>query len=250
MKTPYTWNLYSQKLKSKIQNPKFIGYFSQTEAERKSLRLVIGKEGTVEQGAMLALYFLVDETDGVICDAKFQVFGPSSLIGACEVICDLVLQKNYDQVSRISAELIDQQVRDNKSSSSFPLECDSYLNMIVSAIDHAVCECLDIPFNRTYDNTPVTIPELKEGKIEGWESLEKEERLHIIRQIVTTEIQPYIELDAGGVKVLDLKEGKEVIIAYEGSCTTCHSSTGSTLSAIQNILQQRICSDLFVTPEL
>ncbi|MCP4265610.1 MAG: NifU family protein, partial [Candidatus Brocadiaceae bacterium] len=66
---------------------------------------------------------------------------------------------------------------------------------------------------------------------------------------IDKEIRPYIELDAGGIQIHELKDF-ELFISYEGACTSCHAATGSTLSAIQNILKSRIHPDLFVTPLL
>lgn len=207
------------------------------------MRYVQGREGN------LCLYWLVDESDGVIADAKFQVLGPIGLIAAAEIASELVLRKNYDQVSRISADLIDQHVRDRKDIPAFPKEYDPYLNQVLSAIDRAVQQCLDIPFAISYDITPIErdfgeIP----GGIPGWETFAQEEKLRVIEEVVDKEIRPYIELDAGGIKVIELKEGREVMISYEGACTTCHSSTGSTLSAIQQILKARVHPSLVVIP--
>ena len=64
------------------------------------------------------------------------------------------------------------------------------------------------------------------------------------------EVQPYIELDAGGIEVPELKNGQEVVIAYQGACTTCPSSTGATLNAIQEILRARVHPSLTVKPDL
>ena len=50
--------------------------------------------------------------------------------------------------------------------------------------------------------------------------------------------------------LIDLKETGELIISYQGACTSCHASTGSTLSAIQKILRARVHPSLFVTPKL
>ncbi len=239
------WELFSKKLREKIDRLRYVGYFTPKLAEEKQMRYVTGREGK------LCLYWLVDESDGVIADAKFQAFGPIGLIAAAEVASELVLRKNYDQVSRLSADLIDQHVRDRKDTPAFPRECDPYLNQVLSAIDRAIQQCLDIPFAATYDTTPIEndfgeIP----GGIPGWETLPKEHKLKIIEEVVDKEIRPYIELDAGGVKVVSFLEEKEVVISYEGSCTTCHSSTGSTLSAIQKILRARVHPSLFVTPQL
>lgn len=242
---PFYWELFSKKLREKIDKLRYVGFFTVKLAEEKGMRYVTGREGK------LCLYWLVDESDGVIADAKFQAFGPIGLIAAAEIASELVLRKNYDQVSRITADLIDQHVRDRKDMPAFPRECDAYLNQVLSALDRAVSQCLDIPFAASYDMTPIEndfgeIP----GGIPGWEAFAREHKLKIIEEVIDKEIRPYIELDMGGVKVIDFNEEKEVVISYEGSCTTCHSSTGSTLTAIQKILKARVHPSLFVTPQI
>jgi len=237
------WEQFSKKLIAKIERPRFAGFFRIRDAEERQMRLVTGRE------EMLCLYWLVDESDGVIADAKFQVFGPPALIGAAEIASELILRKNYDQASRLSADLIDQHVRDKKETPAFPKETFSALNQVLSAIDRAVHQCLDIPFAASYDVTPIEadfgeIP----GGIPGWDAFLLPQRQKIIEEVIDKEIRPYIELDAGGIKIVSLKEGGELAIAYEGACTTCHSSTGSTLTAIQKILKARVHPSLFVTP--
>ncbi|MBX7066350.1 MAG: NifU family protein [Parachlamydiales bacterium] len=242
---PFYWELFSKKLREKIDRLRFVGSFTQKLAEDKGMRCVIGKEGR------LKFYWLVDESDGIIADAKFQVFGPVGLIAAAEIATELVLHKNYDQVSRLTADLIDQHVRDRKELPAFPKECDPYLNQVLSAIDNAVQQCLDIPFAASYDTTPIEsdfgeIP----GGIPGWGEFPHGQKVKIVQEVIEKEISPYVELDAGGVKLIEVHESGEVVIAYEGSCTTCHSSTGSTLTAIQKILRARVHPSLFVTPSL
>jgi NifU-like protein len=244
IKSPY-WESFSKKLKEKLDRLRYVGFFTPQMGQEKGMRFVSGQEGR------LIFYWLVDESDGVIADVKFQAFGPIGLIAAALVASELVLRKNYDQASRISADLIDQHVRDRKDILAFPKECDPYLNQALSAIDRAIQQCLDIPFTASYDMTPIErdfgeIP----GGIPDWDTFSHEKKLHIIEEVIAKEIRPYVELDAGGVSVVALKGTQEVIISYEGSCTTCHSSTGSTLTAIQQILRARVHPSLFVTPEL
>lgn len=241
---PFYWELFSKKLRERSDKMRFIGFFTPQEAQAKQMRLVTGREGDV------CLYWLVDESDGVIADAKFQAYGPIGLLIAAEVLSEQVLRKNYDQASRLSAEFIDQQVRDRKEMPAFPKECHSFLNQVLSAVDHAVQQCSDIPFAASHDVTPIDfdwgeIP----GGIAGWESFSQEKKLQIIEEVIEKEIRPYVELDAGGVKVVGLNAGREVLIQYEGSCTSCHSSTGSTLTAIQKILRARVHPSLVVIPQ-
>jgi NifU-like protein len=235
---------FSKKLLDKLDRPKFIGFFTAKQAEEKQMRLVTGREG------MLAFYWLVDEADGVIADAKFQAFGPPALVGVGEVVSEFVLRKNYDQVSRLTADLIDQHVRDRKETPAFPKEAFGLINQALSAIDRAIQQCLDIPFAASFENTPIEhdfqeVP----GGIPGWTDFPLEKKRAIIEEIIDKEIRPYIELDAGGIQIVSLRGEWEVLIRYEGSCTTCPSSVGSTLSAIQKILKSRVHPNLEVVPE-
>ncbi len=239
-------NGFSKKLQGKLDHLRFVGYFTVKEAEEKGMRLVTGREGT------LCLYWLVDEADGIIADAKFQVFGPPALIAAGEIASELSLRKNYDQASRISADLLDSFLRDKKDTPAFPKEAFSFLNQAISAIDKAVHQCIDIPYAATdYDVTPIEWDMGENpGGMPGWEDFPETQKLKILEEVIAKEIRPYIELDAGGVRIVELKQNGEVHIAYEGSCTTCHSSTGSTLSAIQQIIKTRIHPSLTVIPVL
>ena len=246
---PFYWESFSKKLREKIDRFAFVGSFEKSEAEAKRMRLVVGREKGSE--GEVCLYWLVDESDGVIADAKFQAFGPIGLLAAAEVASELVLRKNYDQASRVSADLLDQQVRDRKDTQAFPKECHPFLNQVLSAIDRAAQQCQDIPFAVSYDTTPI-LADLGEvpGGVSGWQELAQHQKMKLLEEVIDKEIRPYIELDAGGINVLGVNEANEVEIAYEGSCTTCHSSTGSTLSAIQQILKARIHPNILVIPKL
>lgn len=237
------WERCSKKVLSKIDRPQFVGYFTAAQAESKQMRLVTGRDG------FLCFYWLVDESDGIIADAKFQAFGSPLLTAVGEAVSELSLRKNYDQISRLSADLIDQHVRDRKETPAFPREAFGFLNQALSAIDRAVHQCLDIPFAASFETTPIEydfqeIP----GGIPGWDSFAIEKRQAIIEEVIDKEIRPYVELDAGGIRIVELKESGELIIAYEGTCTTCPSSSGSTLSAIQKILKARVHPSLVVVP--
>lgn len=248
----FPWFRYSKKLNNKIDRPRCAGYFTKDQSEERGMRLATASEGSVEDGNLISIFWLVDPDDGIIVDAKFQVFGQSALIGAAEIACELAVGKNYDQTRRISADLIDKQVRDRPDHPSFPPEASPHLNLILGAIDAAAETCMDIPLARDYiaPPAPLDIGEILEGGYPGWEKLSKEQKLALIEQIIARDVRPYIEMDAGGITLLDLVDEKEVRIAYQGSCTSCFSATGTTLSYIQQVLRGKVHPSLFVTPQL
>jgi cysteine desulfurase len=220
----------------------FIGSFSRADAELRAMRLATGHVGGPKEARECTFFWLVDLCDGVIADVKVQAFGPPSFLHALEATCELLMRKHYEQASRLSAELIERHAR--KKNPSLTIE-GSLFNQILDAVDLAVEQCLDLP-SAHYVQTPIDEPEQRPGSA-NWESLSVEQKFAFIEQVIQEDIRPYIELDAGGIQVLEITDSSEVRIAYEGACTSCPSSTGSTLSAIQRILRTRVHPSLTVS---
>lgn len=253
LSAPFPWAKYSRKLASKILRARSAGYFTLQDAEERRMQLAVGTSGSAEEGNEVRLYWLVDPEDGVVVDAKFQVYGQSALIGAAEGVCGLLVGKNYDQARRVSAELVDQQLRDRTDQEAFPPECAPHINLVLEAVDEAALSCEGLPLAAEYVAPPVSFDRsrlAREGGYPGWEDLDKKQKLAVIEDVISREIRPYIELDAGGVDVLDLLNDRELIIAYRGACTSCFSATGATLSYIQQTLRALVSPDLVVVPDL
>ncbi|KAF3361921.1 Uncharacterized protein PHSC3_001478 [Chlamydiales bacterium STE3] len=249
---PFPWSLYSKKLTAKIENPRAVGLFKKEDAEERGMRLAEGIEGSFENGNVVHFYWLVDKEDGIIVDAKFQVFGQSALIGAAEAAVGLLVGKNYDQALRITADLIDKEVRDKESEAAFPKETYLHLNLVLGAIENASEKCTDLPLADTYVVSPVPrdIGEIVEGGYPGWLELPLKKKLAVIEEVLDRDIRPYIALDAGGVEILNLLNDREVIITYQGSCTSCYSSIGTTLSYIQQVLKAKVFPEIIVIPDV
>ena len=249
---PFPWSLYSKKLSAKIENPRSAGFFTSAEAEERKMRLAIGEEGSFKEGNWVRFYWLVDKEDGMIVDARFQAYGQSALIGAAETAADLLVGKNYDQAQRITTDLIDKQVRDKENEPAFPQETFPHLNLVLGAIENASQTCTDIPLPDLYVAPPVPhdIGEVLEGGYPGWIELPLKKKLAVIEEVLDRDIRPYIALDAGGVEVLNLLADREVVITYQGNCTSCFSSIGTTLSYIQQVLRAKVHPDLIVIPDI
>lgn len=247
---PFPWKEYSKKLNDKIMHLPSAGIFTEEEAKAHNLRLVVGKEGSVDDGHKVAFYWLVDPEDGMIVDAKFQAYGDPALLGAAETACMLVIHKYYDQARRMGSSLIDKQLRDFADTPSFPKECLFCLNLVIDAIDNAAEQCGDIPLPSTYVSPIPQDIEVVEGGYPGWHLQSTEQKLSLIEEIIKEEVRPYIQLDGGDVEILNLLNDYEVIISYQGNCTSCISSTGATLSYIQQILRAKLSKDIVVVPDL
>lgn len=141
----FPWFEYSKKVSQKIENAKNKGTFSQEEALMRNCQVVIGRQGSFEEGNFAEISLLVDKEDGMILDAKFQVYGETPLIAALEAITELVIQKYYDVAKRIGADLIDKHLRDKNDKQAFPSSVSSHINLVIDALDEAVNGCFNIP---------------------------------------------------------------------------------------------------------
>jgi NifU-like protein len=249
---PFPWSRFSKKVILRIDLPYCIGFFTEEDASQRDLHLAHGAAGAIAEGNRIEFFWLVDKTDGVIIDSRFQAFGNTALVGAAEIACELVVGKNYDQAKRITADLIDKHVREKPDIPSFPEETFGHINLVIDAIEAACEKCTQLPLAEAYVAPPVTGHEIKviEGGYPGFMELSLKKKLAVIEEVLNREVRPYIELDAGGITVLNLVDDKEVIISYSGSCTSCHSATGATLSYIQQTLRAQVHPDLIVTPDL
>lgn len=221
--------LYSKKVILHFEHPKNCGVL----VARNEIPLVTGKYE--KNGLKIALYLLVDATDGIIADAKFQAIAPPLIIAALDVLCDLVIRKNYALAKSIRPENILKALDDD----------DINLTPLLDTLDAATNSCAEL-------HLPTT-PLPKENKGAGlpdWASYSKKEKLALIEKVIEEEIRPYIEMDEGGIEVQELINDQEIVIAYKGACTTCFSSIGATLNSIQEIIQSKLHPDLTVVPDL
>ena len=124
------------------------------------------------------------------------------------------------------------------------------LSSVLDALDKIIAKAFDIPLPEEYVATPVDLGHLSVGEYPDWASFSHGERLATIKAVIESDVQPYVALDEGSVIVKELKGELEVIITYAGSCTTCYSATGSTLSAIQGVLRAKVHPAISVTPDL
>lgn len=213
-------------------------HFTKEDAMSKGMRVCKGK--VENEGVRIEISLLIDEEDGVISDVRVNPFGPTSFEKVAEAAVKLLLRKNYMQARRLSAELIEKQLKSTASH--------VHLNLMIDVIDEATESCFDISVDDIYSIPP----EMESGEktvYPGWKELNDEQKKSIITEVMERDIAPYVELDDGGVKVTKV-EGNQVTIVYSGNCTSCYSATGATLEAINNILRHKIFPDLVVIPDL
>ena len=69
--------------------------------------------------------------------------------------------------------------------------------------------------------------------------------LQSVRQVLATAILPALAADGGGLEVVGRHE-KQIMIRYQGACTSCPSGLTGTLMAIEGILRKEVDPEIVV----
>lgn len=213
-----------------------LDYVGSIQDQNSGFHLAIGTGGKWHTGCFIQLYLLVDPEDGVIADAKYQAFASKNIVHAMEVLCAFCLRKNYRQASRISAEILEKEVGASIEQ----------INICLEALDECVDHSAHIDVKGELV-TPMPLGDEEGRPVEGFDKLDKEEKLKIIEHVLDEKVRPYIAMDEGGLEVEDLV-GSELTVRYTGACTTCPSSIGGTLGYIEKTLCTHVDPSLLVKP--
>lgn len=77
-------------------------------------------------------------------------------------------------------------------------------------------------------------------------------QLKAVETVLDSEIRPMLHGDGGDLEVIDIQKSEnatiDVYIRYLGACSGCSSGSGSTLYAIENILQEELSPNIRVLP--
>lgn len=222
--------------------PRHMGVLTPSEG----IRYVEGGVQSEEDNLMLTL--LVDEEDGVIADAKYRAFAHPAFIAIVEITCVNLIRKSYEQARRITSDYIMKLIEN--TGTDLPAHFYKYVNLTLDAIFAAVTQCMDIPLQEEITSSPLDFSTLAETELPEYEKLTHQERLDLIKHILDHDVRPYIELDAGGIEIVELKNEIELIISYQGACVSCPSAIGGTLDAITQILRAKVHPHLIVQPDL
>ena len=114
------WEEYSQKVQDLMNNPQHMGEITEEDAKARGGKLVVADFGAESCGDAVRLYWLVDETNDVIMDAKFKSFGCGTAIASSDTMAGLCIGKTVDQAIKITNLDVERAMRDNPDTPAVP----------------------------------------------------------------------------------------------------------------------------------
>ena len=114
------WEQYSNKVIERMNNPKFLGEFSEEDAKKRGAKLVVADFGSEACGDAVRLYWLVDPKTDKIIDARFKSFGCGTAIASSDMMTELTIGKSVDEAMKITNLDVEKALRDNPDTPAFP----------------------------------------------------------------------------------------------------------------------------------
>lgn len=114
------WDEYSQKVQDRMNNPKHMGEFTEEDAKKRNAKLIVADFGAESCGDAVRLYWLVDEKNDTIIDAKFKSFGCGTAIASSDTMVDLCIGKKVDEAVKITNLDVEFAMRDNPETPAVP----------------------------------------------------------------------------------------------------------------------------------
>ena len=114
------WDEYSQKVQDRMNNPKHMGEFTEEDAKKRNAKLIVADFGAESCGDAVRLYWLVDEKNDTIIDAKFKSFGCGTAIASSDTMVDLCIGKKVDEAVKITNLDVEFAMRDNPEAPAVP----------------------------------------------------------------------------------------------------------------------------------
>lgn len=123
------WDQYSNKVAERMNNPKNQGEITENQAKAKNGKLIVADFGAESCGDAVRLYWLVDESNDKIIDAKFKSFGCGTAIASSDMMVDLCIGKTVDEAIKITNIDVEMALRDDPDVPAVPgqkMHCSPY----------------------------------------------------------------------------------------------------------------------------
>ncbi len=114
------WDQYSNKVAERMNNPKNQGEITEEEAKERGGRLIVADFGAESCGDAVRLFWLVNEENDVIMDAKFKSFGCGTAIASSDMMAELCIGKTVDEAVKITNIDVEMALRDDPDTPAVP----------------------------------------------------------------------------------------------------------------------------------
>ncbi len=145
------WDEYSQKVQDRMNNPKYMGEFTEEDAQKAGAKLIVADFGAESCGDAVRLYWLVDEKTDTVMDARFKSFGCGTAIASSDVMAELTIGKKVQDAVKITNLDVEFAMRDNPDTPAVPPQKMHCSVMAYDVIKKAASQYMGVDFDSLED---------------------------------------------------------------------------------------------------
>lgn len=245
-----TEETYSRKFEETAAQPKHRGAYYKEDALEKGMALVQAKFKDIK------LCWLVDVREDRVYSARFFAYGGKVSLGIGETLCSMAEGLTVQEACSLLGDDMERALRDDAETPAVPQAKRAAFDVageLLKIVENeypaakATAQAAAAIKDNGPSNQPPSFAELSLVE-QAWLGLSKEEQIDQIDIVLDEKIRPALINDGGNVDIVDVVEGRKVLIEYQGACGSCGSSIGGTLSFIEQTLRNHVFKDLVVTP--
>jgi NifU-like protein len=241
---------FSKKFDEAAAHPKYRGAYDKDDALVKGMTLVEAKFKDTK------IFVLADKVEDRIYSAKFFAYGGKVSVAIGETLCNMIKGLTIDEACSLKGEDIEVCLRDEPEVPAVPesknkafANVEELLKVVQQGYPAAkavaeVSASIDKNEVKAVSSAELSMAE------QAWMGLSKEDQIIQINIVLDDKVRPALMSDGGNVQVLDVVDGENVMIQYQGACGSCGSSLGATLSFMEQALRKEIHNELIVVPNM
>jgi len=238
---------FSKKFTETAANPRHRGAWYPEDAAEKGMALVQAKYKDSK------LYWLVDIHEDRVYSARFFAYGGKVSLAIGETLCAMAEGLTIREACSLLAEDVERQLRDDPENPAVPqskIQAFEVVEALLKIVESEYPTAKAVAQAGAAAKENQDAPSLAELSLaeQAWLGLSKEEQISQVDLVLDEKIRQALMNDGGNVQIVDIVDGKKIIIQYQGACGNCGSSIGATLSFIEQTLRSNIYKDLVVIP--
>lgn len=114
------WEQYSDKVSSRMNNPRYMGEITEEEAARRGAELIVADHGADSCGDAVRLYWLIDPVSQKILDSRFKSFGCGTAIASSDAMAEMCIGKTVEEAVGITNLDVEAALRDDPNTPAVP----------------------------------------------------------------------------------------------------------------------------------
>ncbi len=239
---------YTNTIIELAQSPQHRGAYFIEDAHSKGLALLEAKHNDIK------CYWLIDIEKESVYSCRFFAYGGTLSLALGEVLCQLAEEKTVQEALKITPKMVDSVLRDDPLVEALdPQHLEPIKNLVLilaqaypqaKKVTQLQKEIKQSNFKKSLDIASLSEQEKK------WTNTSLEEKKQAIESVLDEHIRAGLQMDGGDITILDIEDHYRVLIRWEGACGGCSSSSGATLSFVENKLRDTLFSKIeIIQPE-